>query len=74
METSILIPTGDSSAAALIPLEQMTQQAKVHAPQEDWTGVTDSRLRRKLQNRLNQRSRRKCLQGDIMVTVLTNAH
>ncbi|EON65447.1 hypothetical protein W97_04685 [Coniosporium apollinis CBS 100218] len=37
----------------------MTQQAKVHAPQEDWTGVTDSRLRRKLQNRLNQRSRRK---------------
>ncbi|KAF7179578.1 hypothetical protein CNMCM7691_008626 [Aspergillus felis] len=33
----------------------MPQQAGVCAPQDDWTGVTDRKERRKLQNRLNQR-------------------
>lgn len=28
-------------------------------PEEDWSGITDPKTRRRLQNRLNQRARRK---------------
>ena len=36
----------------------MRQQAGNWAPEDDWTGVTDQKERRKLQNRLNQRAYR----------------
>ncbi|KAI9927235.1 hypothetical protein MW887_003621 [Aspergillus wentii] len=41
-----------------IPLVQMPQQAGVRQPEDDWTGVIDRTERRKLQNRLNQRTYR----------------
>ncbi|KAE8363026.1 hypothetical protein BDV27DRAFT_165741 [Aspergillus caelatus] len=40
----------------MIPMAQMPQQAGVWAPQDDWTGIIDRTERRKLQNRINQRS------------------
>ncbi|KAK5311759.1 hypothetical protein LTR93_011601 [Exophiala xenobiotica] len=39
-----------------ILLQPMTQQLLVQTPAEDWTGITSSAERRKLQNRLNKRS------------------
>ncbi|RDW68400.1 hypothetical protein BP5796_09057 [Coleophoma crateriformis] len=42
-----------------IPLQLMPQQAAVHNFDEVWTGLTDAAKRRKLQNRLNQRARRR---------------
>ncbi|KAE8139409.1 hypothetical protein BDV38DRAFT_291450 [Aspergillus pseudotamarii] len=42
----------------MIPMAQMPQQAGVWSPQDDWTGIIDRTERRKLQNRINQRSYR----------------
>ena len=39
-----------------LSIELMPQQAGLRAIAEDWTGVTDRKERRKLQNRLNQRA------------------
>ncbi|SCV51785.1 uncharacterized protein FFB14_12210 [Fusarium fujikuroi] len=39
-----------------IAIEPMAQQLLVQKPGEDWTGVTSTAQRRKLQNRLNKRS------------------
>ncbi|KAJ5919973.1 hypothetical protein N7454_009808 [Penicillium verhagenii] len=47
-----------SSNNSLIQLARMPQQAGVRAPEDDWTGVTDQAERRKLQNRINQRTYR----------------
>ncbi|KAJ5345161.1 hypothetical protein N7452_003165 [Penicillium brevicompactum] len=41
-----------------IALTRMPQQEGVQAPKDDWTGTIDRVQRRKLQNRLNQRSYR----------------
>lgn len=46
-----------SSGPLEIQLVAMPQQAMARAPEEDWTGVSDPLLRRKLQNRINQRAR-----------------
>ncbi|VUC25155.1 unnamed protein product [Clonostachys rosea] len=40
----------------MVRLEQMTQQAGLVKPEEDWTGVTDPKMRRRLQNRINYRA------------------
>lgn len=48
-------PAGE--APANIPLRRMRQTAEVLVDSEDWTGVTDAKERRKLQNRLNQRAK-----------------
>lgn len=42
-----------------ITLGLMPQQTEVRRPNDDWTGVTSTAERRKLQNRLNQRAYRK---------------
>ncbi|KAJ5205346.1 Protein of unknown function DUF3425, partial [Penicillium cf. griseofulvum] len=41
-----------------IELIRMSQQAAIRNPEDDWTGTTDQAERRKLQNRLNQRTYR----------------
>ncbi|KAJ5647979.1 hypothetical protein N7490_004351 [Penicillium lividum] len=47
-----------SSELPIIPLSKMPQQAGVQKGQDDWTGIINRKERRKLQNRLNQRSYR----------------
>ncbi|KAK0129262.1 hypothetical protein ONS95_001197 [Cadophora gregata] len=42
-----------------IELQRMTQRSEIKDQEEDWTGKTSTTLRRKLQNRLNQRASRK---------------
>ncbi|CAG8026624.1 unnamed protein product [Penicillium olsonii] len=41
-----------------IQLVRMSQQAAIRKPEDDWTGTIDRAERRKLQNRLNQRTYR----------------
>ncbi|KXH68011.1 hypothetical protein CSAL01_00681 [Colletotrichum salicis] len=55
-----LMRTGSSSASEIIPvsLGQLPAQSEALESAEDWTGLTSSKERRKLQNRLNQRARR----------------
>ncbi|KAG9252304.1 uncharacterized protein F5Z01DRAFT_241096 [Emericellopsis atlantica] len=53
----VIAPPGENTIQ-LLPMRQ-TAEAKVHS--EDWTGVTGAKERRKLQNRLNQRARRRRL-------------
>lgn len=42
----------------MIHLQKMPQQTRGDSP-EDWTGIIDSKARRRLQNRVNQRIFRK---------------
>lgn len=41
-----------------IHLIRMPQQVAIQIPEDDWTGTIDRTERRKLQNRLNQRTYR----------------
>lgn len=41
-----------------IPIQGSAQLVELRNPVENWTGVTNSARRRKLQNRLNQRAKR----------------
>ncbi|KAH8672480.1 hypothetical protein BGZ61DRAFT_508997 [Ilyonectria robusta] len=43
----------------LVLLQPMQQRSEVRNTTDDWTGVTSTAQRRKLQNRLNQRARRR---------------
>lgn len=43
------------SVPQTIELHDMEQAAKAEFPEDDWTGVSNQVLRRKLQNRVNQR-------------------
>ncbi|KAH7129291.1 hypothetical protein EDB81DRAFT_808981 [Dactylonectria macrodidyma] len=43
----------------LVPLQPMPQRGEIRDIADDWTGVTSTAQRRKLQNRLNQRARRR---------------
>jgi hypothetical protein len=49
----VVIMPGNDSPTVL--LGQMPQQLEVRSVEEDWTGLTDAAVRRRLQNRLNQR-------------------
>ncbi|KAF5623758.1 uncharacterized protein FTJAE_10519 [Fusarium tjaetaba] len=44
------------AAAPLIKLSDMAQRREIRTASEDWTGITSTAKRRKLQNRLNQRA------------------
>ncbi|KAK1450352.1 hypothetical protein CMEL01_07688 [Colletotrichum melonis] len=46
-------------AGTVIPVIANPRLAELRDPSEDWTGVTSTAERRKLQNRLNQRARRR---------------
>jgi hypothetical protein len=50
---------GGNSSQQPISLELMPQQPGLISMAEDWTGTTSPAERRKLQNRINQRSYRK---------------
>ena len=49
----------DHSQPPNILVEPMMQQAAVRVPADDWTGITSTAERRRLQNRLNSRLYRK---------------
>jgi hypothetical protein len=40
----------------MVRLEEMAQQTGLLKPEEDWTGVSDPKMRRRLQNRINYRA------------------
>lgn len=50
----------DPASSSMVVVETMPQLLNAHNPTEDWTGVTSAAVRRKLQNRLNQRAHRQC--------------
>jgi hypothetical protein len=45
-----------SNPSAGIEVRPMLERPELHNKEEDWTGKTSTALRRKLQNRLNQRA------------------
>lgn len=45
----------NSAINAPIAVEHMPQQMELQALEDDWTGITDPKERRKLQNRIHQR-------------------
>lgn len=47
-----------ASDSQRIELIRMSQQEAIRKPEDDWTGIIDRTERRKLQNRLNQRTYR----------------
>lgn len=48
---------GEAIPGETIPVRPMPQVAEALVDAEDWTGITSTKERRRLQNRLNQRSR-----------------
>lgn len=48
----------DSNASNLIPLQLMPEQAFA-GPGNDWTGTSDPKARKKIQDRIHQKARRK---------------
>lgn len=47
---------GNAGYWQAVSVVQMGQQREVRRPGDDWTGVTSTAERRKLQNRFNQRA------------------
>ncbi|KAF4776418.1 hypothetical protein HER10_EVM0006095 [Colletotrichum scovillei] len=62
-----LTTTGSSSTSEIVQvsLGQLPAQSEALESSEDWTGLTSSKERRKLQNRLNQRARRRRMKQEV---------
>ena len=59
---SILQPpeSTDSASIEVLPMP-VAARSEIRGMDEDWTGMTSSAMRRKLQNRLNQRASSKSI-------------
>ncbi|KAH8680002.1 hypothetical protein BGZ60DRAFT_481645 [Tricladium varicosporioides] len=53
----------DQVTSQLIQLSEMPQALRVLIPEDDWTGVSDQKDRRRRQNRINQRAHRQRKDG-----------
>lgn len=59
-EVSGLIPIlPNQMVLPAVEIQPMSQRIEIRDGREDWTGKTSTALRRKLQNRLNQRAARR---------------
>ncbi|KAF5615432.1 hypothetical protein F52700_13402 [Fusarium sp. NRRL 52700] len=54
--TNMAMNPANAVVAPRIKLSDMAQRREIRTASEDWTGITSSAKRRKLQNRLNQRA------------------
>ncbi|CAG9938636.1 unnamed protein product [Clonostachys rosea f. rosea IK726] len=52
----LAIGHNDRRGLPMVRLEEMAQQTGLLKPEEDWTGVSDPKMRRRLQNRINYRA------------------
>jgi len=70
-EKAMAAAMDDESLFTSLTLEPMPQQLGVRVAGDDWTGITSTKERRKLQNRLNQRAYSMyCVLGTLSVVVL----
>ncbi|PWY66366.1 hypothetical protein BO94DRAFT_591181 [Aspergillus sclerotioniger CBS 115572] len=69
-QSSLILSTSDSRAEPVgkrIRLRQLSERIAAW-PEDDWSGISDPKMRRRLQNRLNQKARRLQIKLDANAT------